>query len=803
MPTTPLLGIQELTTNQSGKEATINNAILALESATNATLAVDMSAGNVTLSAAQFGGSFIFKTTGLTANRILNLPAQINGTNVQRIFAVRNTSAFSATVQVTGGAGTSIIVPAGETRLLDVDGAGNVKQVALLSSATSVITDATTARAISLTDASAYIRMNNAAANTVTLPSDATAAIPVGSRIFVERMGAGATSFVAGGGATVSTPASLILRAQFSLGIATKVAANTWVVDGDLSGTGIVSVLDDLTDVDTSTTPPADGQALVYNLASTKWKPGSVASSGGGGGGSMALIQRIVATGTETSIDFTGIPADYKHLRIVACGRTAAAATTDSLLIRLNGDATAADYQTQQLQGANAVASAVANPAANNYFGDFAGATATANQAGVIDAFFPLYSDTHFIKEWQGQNSVPGFPLTKVVTGRWNAVTAVNQITLVPNSGSTIVAGSTFELYGIQPSSSSGTSIDRARAYLNTAANTVSGAWTKAPIDTVDFDNNSIWDATTKRITPKKAGYYAVNTRLRTNTSGAFVLSVGKNGAVNHAMSNDSTNDFACAGSTIIYCNGTTDYLELFYFAGSVRAFTTGSFDSQLEVYGPLSGVGSGQHWYYAPPLASDFTTTTTGTAVNPVLSDDADTGFGIAWGTDALVAGDVSKGCFKALPAGVDWTLECKFNYMGQPLNWQYGGISLRNAASGKSITLYQMLTLATGAGSGPSPSYNLLRQTGNSAQVSQGTPGYTGVDELFFKIVYSNAGATITFYVSKDGKRWVKWFVETLATYLTAAPDQIGFKIISANANAATDIGAVLTCERWKQSW
>jgi hypothetical protein len=234
-----------------------------------------------------------------------------------------------------------------------------------------------------------------------------------------------------------------------------------------------------------------------------------------------------------------------------------------------------------------------------------------------------------------------------------------------------------------------------------------------------------------------------------------------------------------------------------------VRALTTGTFDCHMEVFGPIAGVGSSAPWYYQPPLASDFTVTTTGTAVNPVLSDDADGGFAIAWGTDALVAGDVSKGCFKALPAGVDWTLECKFNYMGQPVNWQYGGISLRIAASGKSITLYQMLTLATGAGSGPSPSYNLLRQTGNAAQVSQGTPGYTGVDELFFKIVYSNAGATITFFVSKDGKRWVKWFVEPLATYLLVAPDQIGFKIISANANAATDIGAVLTCGRWKQSW
>lgn len=43
--------------------------------------------------------------------------------------------------------------------------------------------------------------------------------------------------------------------------------------------------LDALTDVDTSTTPPTNGQALVYDLASTLWKPGSVASGGGGGGG--------------------------------------------------------------------------------------------------------------------------------------------------------------------------------------------------------------------------------------------------------------------------------------------------------------------------------------------------------------------------------------------------------------------------------------------------------------------------------------------------------------------------------------
>lgn len=48
-----------------------------------------------------------------------------------------------------------------------------------------------------------------------------------------------------------------------------------------LSAAGAAN-LDALTDVDVSTTPPTDGQALIYDLASTLWKPG--AGAGGGAG---------------------------------------------------------------------------------------------------------------------------------------------------------------------------------------------------------------------------------------------------------------------------------------------------------------------------------------------------------------------------------------------------------------------------------------------------------------------------------------------------------------------------------------
>jgi len=64
-----------------------------------------------------------------------------------------------------------------------------------------------------------------------------------------------------------------------------------------------------LSDVDFST-PPTNGQALVYDNALTKWKPGNVAAGGGGGGGLVLLEQKMASS--SASLDFTGcISSDY------------------------------------------------------------------------------------------------------------------------------------------------------------------------------------------------------------------------------------------------------------------------------------------------------------------------------------------------------------------------------------------------------------------------------------------------------------------------------------------------------------
>ena len=50
-----------------------------------------------------------------------------------------------------------------------------------------------------------------------------------------------------------------------------------------------VEVINDLTDVDTATVAPTDGQTLVWSAADAKWLPGTL-GGGGGGGGSVAVI---------------------------------------------------------------------------------------------------------------------------------------------------------------------------------------------------------------------------------------------------------------------------------------------------------------------------------------------------------------------------------------------------------------------------------------------------------------------------------------------------------------------------------
>lgn len=78
---------------------------------------------------------------------------------------------------------------------------------------------------VALDDAGKHITRSNASASTQDLPSNATAAIPIGTIIPITNIGAGAVTFQAGSGATI-TGATVLT--QHRRGLMTKVSTNGW-----------------------------------------------------------------------------------------------------------------------------------------------------------------------------------------------------------------------------------------------------------------------------------------------------------------------------------------------------------------------------------------------------------------------------------------------------------------------------------------------------------------------------------------------------------------------------------------------
>lgn len=129
--------------------------------------------------------------------------------------------------------------------------------------------------------------------------------------------------------------------------------------------------------------------------------------------------------------------------------------------------------------------------------------------------------------------------------------------------------------------------IDKASVYRTAALTTTSSAWQKLAFDSVLFDVGGIWDSTNKRFVPKNPGYYTVHGRIRVASNTTLVCSVFKNGGSHSTLGADSTL-IATGGSAIVYCNGTTDYLELFAYVGSAVALTVGSSHTYFQIMGPM-----------------------------------------------------------------------------------------------------------------------------------------------------------------------------------------------------------------------
>ncbi len=82
-----------------------------------------------------------------------------------------------------------------------------------------------------------FITRSRATAQTLTLPTNAAVAIPIGAEITVIQSGAGALTLVAPAGGAINKLATktLVVAAQWGVVKLRKVSANGWVASGDLT----------------------------------------------------------------------------------------------------------------------------------------------------------------------------------------------------------------------------------------------------------------------------------------------------------------------------------------------------------------------------------------------------------------------------------------------------------------------------------------------------------------------------------------------------------------------------------------
>jgi hypothetical protein len=126
-------------------------------------------------------------------------------------------------------------------------------------------------------------------------------------------------------------------------------------------------------------------------------------------------------------------------------------------------------------------------------------------------------------------------------------------------------------------------------AYANTTQSISSSTFTKLNFQAKEFDTASCFDNTTNyRFTPTVAGYYQINSGYNvggTITNG--LISIFKNGSEYKRGVWFATNYANSTISSIVYFNGSTDYIEIYAYIVGV-SIVIGSGSNETWVNGSM-----------------------------------------------------------------------------------------------------------------------------------------------------------------------------------------------------------------------
>jgi hypothetical protein len=114
-------------------------------------------------------------------------------------------------------------------------------------------------------------------------------------------------------------------------------------------------------------------------------------------------------------------------------------------------------------------------------------------------------------------------------------------------------------------------------AYANAATSVANGTFTKILFAVEDFDTNN--NFASSRFTPTVAGYYQINSTVNFESAASTMLAIiYKNGtAYKRGVFANGTALNNVTVSGLVYCNGSTDYIEIYAYQNQGGAINTGT----------------------------------------------------------------------------------------------------------------------------------------------------------------------------------------------------------------------------------
>jgi len=225
-------------TQIDGKEATITGAATTITSSDlTASRAVTSSAtGKIEVSSVtstELG--YVSGVTSAIQTQIDGKQATITGAAT----TIDDTDLTASRALVSDGSGKVAVSDVTSTELGYLDGVTSAIQTQVDAKTPKLISlnaQTGTTYTLVLGDADKLVEMNNAAANTLTVPPNSSVAFSTGTQIIVVQKGAGTTTIAAGSGVTLlSKDSALGIGGQYGAATCIKIATDTWYVIGDLA----------------------------------------------------------------------------------------------------------------------------------------------------------------------------------------------------------------------------------------------------------------------------------------------------------------------------------------------------------------------------------------------------------------------------------------------------------------------------------------------------------------------------------------------------------------------------------------